>query len=386
MNFKVKLSDFSDALQKALPAMPRKSTLPVLEHLSFSLENNLLKIIATDQDIIIMTNLEVEQREEGKILVPGFRINEIVRALEKGDIEFISDEETYNIEIKTHKGKFKMKGLDESEYLDIPVLFSSSKPNLDENNPPAARFTKDELSRLADKTYFAVSMDEFRPAMTGVLFQFKGEYVNAVSTDSFRLVKAVCKSESGNFTNDLDIILPVRTVDLLRKVDDDSTLSTIETEGKITHARFDYGNTVLTSRIIDEQFPAYESVIPYSNPFEASIPQKSFLSSLKRVSIFASTSSHQVKASFESNVLTLIGEDEESGTHGKEVLDCQYDQEPFSIGFNCKYLEMAIQNAEDDLGDDENIVMTFSESNKPALIMPKANRELLTMLIMPVKI
>jgi DNA polymerase-3 subunit beta len=386
MNFKVKLSDFSDALQKTLPAMPRKSTLPVLEHLSFSLDNNLLKIIATDQDIIIMTTIDVEQREEGKILVPGLRINEIVRALEKGDIEFISDEDTYDIELKTHKGKFKMKGLDEEEYLDIPTLFSTEKPNIDESNPPAARFTNEELSRLADKTYFAVSTDEYRPAMTGVLFQFKGDLVNAVSTDSFRLVKAVCKTEPDNFAESLDLILPSRTVELLRKVDANATLSTIETEGKITHARFDYGNTVLTSRIIDEQFPAYEGVIPYSNPLEAVIPHKEFLNALRRVSIFANASSHQVKVFIENNTITLIGEDEESGTHGKEVLDCEYEQDPFSIGFNCRYLEQAIQNAEDDLGEDGQIAMTFSEPNRPALIMPKANREMLTMLIMPVKI
>jgi DNA polymerase III subunit beta len=386
MNFKVTLSDFKDAIQKVLPAMPRKSTLPVLEHLSFSLENALLKIIASDQDIIIMSSVEVEQYEEGKILVPGYRINEIVKALDKGNIQFISDVETFEIELKTHKGKFKMKGLDEEEYLDIPILFSTEKPSIDESNPPAGRFTKDELSRLADKTFFAVSTDEFRPAMTGVLFQFKGDLVNAVSTDSFRLVKAVCKSEAGNFSNDLDVILPARTVELLRKIDDDVSMSVIETDGKITHVRFDYGNTVLTSRIIDEQFPAYENVIPTDNPFEATIPLSEFLSALRRVSIFASVSSYQVKVRFESNQMKLVGEDEDSGTKGDESLACEYDLEPFSIGFNYRYLDQALQNAEDDIGEDGMIVMSFSEPNRPALIMPKENREMLTMLIMPVKI
>lgn len=387
MIFKASLSGFQDTLQKALPAMPRKSTLPVLEHLSFSLEGNMLKVIATDQDIIIISNLEVEGSEDGKILVPGHRINEITKALgSKGNIEFTTNEETFEISLVTSFGQYKMKGLDEEEYLDIPVLFSTEKPNIDESNPPTADFTSDEIVRLAEKTGFAVSTDEFRPAMTGVLFEFKGDYVNSVATDSFRLVKAVSRSESSSYANELNLIIPSRTIDLLKRIDEDVTMSTVETQGKVTHARFDYGTTVLISRIIDEQFPAYESVIPDDNPLEAVIPQNELLAAIRRVSIFANTDSNQIHMSFLENVLQVRGEDEESGTKAQETIDCEYTGEKFDIGFNFRYLEQALQNAEDEMGKTGAVIMSFSEPNRPALIMPKENSDNLLMLIMPVRI
>lgn len=387
MIFKASLSKFQDTLQKALPAMPRKSTLPVLEHLSFTLEGNNLKIIATDQDIIILSNLEVEGLEDGKILVPGYKINEITKALgSKGDIEFSTNEETFEIVLQTSFGKYKMKGLDEEEYLDIPVLFSTDKPNIDESNPPTAKFTADEINRLAEKTGFAVSIDEFRPAMTGVLFEFKGDHVNAVATDSFRLVKAVNRSETNSYVEDISIIMPSRTIDLLKKIDEDVTMSTIETQGKTTHARFDYGTTVLISRIIDEQFPAYETVIPDDNDLSATIPQKELLAAIRRVSIFANTDSNQVKLSLQENVLQVLGEDEESGTQAQETIECEFPGEQFSIGFNYRYLEQALQNTEDEMGDTGMVLMSFSEPNRPALIMPKENTDELLMLIMPVRI
>lgn len=392
MKFSANLTDFNKILQKTLPAMPRKSTIPVLEHLNFSLTGNRLRVIATDQDITIMSLMNVDGIEDGNVLVPGKRLNDIVRALEnKGTFEFHSSEDNFEISIKTTFGQYGMKGLNPEEYLDLPELFQSEKPSLDTDTAEpkdataakSAFFTKDEIIRLADKTHFAVSTDEFRPAMTGVLFQFRENYVNAVSTDSFRLVKAVCKSDKSRFPLELNVILPARTIELLRKVDNDLFMSFIENQKKITHARFDFGETILITRVIDEKFPPYEAVIPSEYRMTVKVNKSEFLSSIRRVSIFTSSISNQIKLELENNEISITGEDEDSGSKAIEKISCNYNNERYIIGFNFKYLEDALHNIDD---DNDEVVISFTEQNRPAIIKPSEDNDDLLMLIMPVRL
>lgn len=391
MIFSASLADFQKLLQKVLPAIPPKSTLPVLEHIHFTLEENSLRVIATDQDITIMSVMEVAAEQGGSVLVPARKINDIIKVLDhNGQISFTADMDSFEIKIKAGKGTYKLKGLDPEEYLALPELFESAKPDITnlENTSEEFRavFTKDELQKLASKTVFAVSTDEFRPAMTGVLFQFRKSYVNAVSTDSFRLVRATVVSEQAALPDGTDIILPARTIDQLKRIDDDTIMSLVEAQGKITHVRFDFGNTVFISRIIDEKFPPYEAVIPTGNDIHVLVDQREFLSAVKRVAIFANTHSKQVKMKLEDNLLTMTAEDDDSGYAGTEEVSCDYSHEPMEIGFNFKYLEDAVQNIDSSETENNLIVLQFSEANKPALIVPKSDKELLLMLIMPVRL
>ena len=266
MNFTVNLNEFQEAVNKTLPAIPPKSTLPVLEHLKFELNDNLLEIISTDQEITIKTQLNVENSTPGKILVPGRKLNDILKALGKTEkITFNSNTENFEIDLITDFGAYKMKGLNNDEYIELPELFESNVDISDSSVVDNALLPKDDVIRLADKTAFAVSSDDFRPAMTGVLFQFRGQFINAVSTDSYRLVKSTYNSEEINLPNELDIIIPSRTMDILKKADDEVHFSFIKNNDKVTHIKFKVGSTIYISRIIDEKFPPYESVIPQSN-------------------------------------------------------------------------------------------------------------------------
>ena len=395
MKFTATLTSFHKVIQKVLPAMPRKSTLPVLENFNFILTGNELRIVATDQEITIMSKLEVEGEEDGSILVPGRRINEIVKALgETGNLSFASDDTTYEITIRTATGKYGMKGEDTQEYLALRELFESEKPpiNIEDGSfvpaagkTAAAFFKKDAIVNLTEKTVFAVSADEYRPAMTGVLFQFKGNHVNAVATDSFRLCKVVHRTENEIYPDDMNIIIPARAADLLKKSDDDVIFSFIRTMDKITHIRFDIGETVIISRIIDEKFPPYENVIPLESSFVASIPYKKAISAIKRAAIFTSKVNHQVKLNFNEQTLTIFSEDEETFSNATELIECEYTGEDTVIAFNCIYLEQAISNID---GDDENLkfVITFSEQARPVLIKRTLEDNDLVMLIMPVRL
>ncbi len=393
MKFSVSLSEFQSALQKALPAMPPKSTLPILEHLNFNLAGDVLNVIATDQDITIMSTISVESGSDGSVLVPGRRLNEIAKALgHSGNIEFSTSEDTFEITLTTANGVYSMKGLNPEEYLDLPELFDSEKPNITESGivqpsgGNSAFFHKSDLIRLANKTAFAVSNDEFRPAMTGVLFQFRGAYVNAVATDSYRLSRAVVRDEKAQFPEELDIILPSRSVELLKKVDSDAVMSVIETQDKITHVRFDMGNTIFITKVIDEKFPPYESVIPDNNNLVVIVDKTKLGSALKRVAIFTSVISKQIRVSISENELVMKGEDEEGGTQANETVPCDYNGIPLEIGFNYHYLEDALQNIDSNSLDENKVYLTFSEPTKPVLVKPDFEGSELLMLIMPVRL
>ncbi|MBM2813966.1 MAG: Beta sliding clamp [Ignavibacteria bacterium] len=390
MQFTASIGEFQKLLQKTLPAVPPKSTLPVLEHLHFALSGNELSVVASDQEITIMSKINVTGSADGSVLVPGRRLSEIVKALgSEGNIDFFSDEAKSDIKLQTTFGKYNMKGLDAEEYLDIPELFKS-KPeyNIDtshETTPSGASFTKDEIVRLAQSSGFAVATDEYRPAMTGMLFQFRGTYINAVSTDSFRLVKAVCKPENASYPVDTDVIIPSRTTELMKKIDADSVFSFVKSQGKLTHIRIEYGNTMLVSRLINEKFPPYETVIPTDSKVKAYADCREVLSAIRRVSIFSNAISKQIRMAFDSEQITIIGEDEDSGTLADEKIPCEFAGDRVQIGFNYKFLEEALHHIDADT-EDKRVVFNFSDPNRPIIIKPDNDKENLLMLIMPVRI
>jgi DNA polymerase-3 subunit beta len=392
MKFTIALSEFSKALNKALPAIPRKSTLPVLEHLNFSLIGNSLQIIATDQDIIIKAVIEAQGEEDGAVLVPARRLSEIVKALDNvGYITFATNPENFDIAISTNAGSYDMKGLDPDEYLQLPELFESEKPDLNNlsdisSNKNVAYFKREDINKITNKTIFAVSQDEFRAAMTGVLFQFRKEYVYAVATDSFRLVRMTAFSGEHEFPDEFDVIVPARAVEILRKVENDIIMSSLESYGKITHLRFDVDNIVFISRVIDERFPPYETVIPMNNELTMTVSRKEFMSAVKRVAIFTSNISQQIRMELYPDKLIIRGEDEESGSKGIETLSGDFNGEEMTMGFNVKYLEEALSHLEPSEDSNDNLYMFISEPSKPVLVNTELDSRDTLMLLMPVRL
>lgn len=393
MKFSVEVSEFKNAVSKVLPAIPPKSTLPVLEHFYAKLEGDLLTLISTDQDITILSTVNVSGIEEGSVLLPARKINEFLKVPGMtGELSVSVDMDLFNISITSKTGSYKMKGLDVEQYLKLPELEETSKPSwngesfdgdYNEDFSPAF-IDKDSLNRLCQKTHFAVSSDEFRPSMTGVFFQFKSDYLNVVATDSYRLVRAKYNPLNANLPKDLSIIIPIKTIDLLKSVDSDVLISFLVAKEKVTHCRFDFGETVIISKIITEKFPPYESVIPSGNPLVAVFDREELITSIKRVSFFSNSVSKQLKVKFNDNKTTIVGNDEESGMSGSETLNCKYSGTEMEIGFNYKFLEDAINNI--DKSEENLVYVTFSDPLKPILVLPDENGDELLNLIMPVKI
>ena len=221
--------------------------------------------------------------------------------------------------------------------------------------------------------------------MTGVFFQFRGTFVNAVSTDSFRLVRVTNYGASEVYKDEVDLIMPKNLIEILKKSESDVIVYTNKnSQGINTHIRFDFENAIFISRLINEKFPPYEAVLPANNTIIAIVDKTEILSAIKRVSIMANVVSKQIKLKFEGSNLIIYSEDEDTGNKAVEEMFCNFNSELFEIGFNAKYIEEAINNVETD--ESNEIYLTFSDPNKPALIKPNSSGDNILMLVMPVRL
>ncbi len=370
MKFSISLSEFQQIIARTMPAIPPKSTLPVLEHYLCTVAGGVLTLVATDQELTIFASTPVTNEVPGKVLIPARKLNDIVKALGSEGLLQISVTPQNLISLVTPFGKYAMNGLNYEDFPSIPVF-----PEKD-----IIQFTQEAMMLIANKTAFAVSTDEYRPAMTGVLFQFRGSEVRTVATDSYRLSRVNIQNPSGDFPTDLDIIIPSRTIELLKKVDSSVGVSLTK-----THAQFVFSNSTIITRVIDERFPPYENVIPTDNDKSVVVNPKELLSAIKRVAIFTSDTSKQIRFSAFNNSLTISGEDDDSGSNASESLSCDYTGTTFEIGFNYRYVVEALQHL---LSDDNQaeVKFSFSSPTRASLITPARDENTLLMLVMPVRL
>jgi len=372
MKFTVALTDLQKALQKVLPAIPVKSTMPVLEHLLAELSGSELTFTATDQEISISLTTVVVGERDGALLIPARQFNDLVKELgSSGSVEVTANERNQTVSLRTPTGSYEMKALDADEFPSIPPFPEAQ----------LATLRKEDVMRMANKTVFAVSTEEYRPSMTGVFFQFRSDSVTAVATDGFRLSRVIVGAGDETFPDGLEAIVPSRSVELLRRVESDVTM-----EISRTHARFSIGSLTITTRIIDEKYPPYQNVIPADNDKTLIVHQREVLSAIKRVSLFANTNTKHVRFRIEPSSMSVHSEDEDSGSKGTENIPCEFSASDYEVGFNYRYLEEAIKNITTDDDPDLNVKMTFSSPVRAVLITPAAGDDSLLMLVMPVKI
>jgi DNA polymerase-3 subunit beta len=314
------------------------------------------------------TSLTVESKEEGKVAVPSKILLETLKTLPDQPIAFTVDDKTFAIEISAGDGKYKLSGENGDDFPKIPVVDNASSVAL-----PAS-----VLAEAINKTIFAVSNDELRPAMTGVYCQLTPQNITFVSTDAHKLVRyrrTDTKSDSPS-----SFILPKKALTLLKSALPAEDVS-VAIEYNSTSAFFKFGNINLICRLIDERYPDYEAVIPQNNPNKLTIDRGLFLNCLRRVVIFANKTTHQVRLKISGSELNISSEDIDFSNEAHERLSCQYEGEDMEIGFNARFLIEMLSN----LSGDE-VVLEMSTPNRAGLLLPQNtdDNEDILMLVMPV--
>ncbi|HEY4194487.1 MAG TPA: DNA polymerase III subunit beta [Mucilaginibacter sp.] len=368
MRFIVSTSTLLKQLQSVSGALSNSTVLPILENFLFEIKDGNLTISATDLQTSMTTSLTVEAKENGRIAIPSRILLDTLKSLPEQPIAFNIDDNTFAIEINAGDGKYKLSGENGEDFPKIPVVENASSVNL-----PAS-----VLAEAINKTIFAVSNDELRPAMTGVYCQLSTTSLTFVATDAHKLVRYRRKDAKAAST--ASFILPKKALNLLKSALPSEDIN-VSVEYNSTSAFFKFSNINLVCRLIDERYPDYEAVIPQNNPNKLTIDRQAFLGSLNRVAIYANKTTHQVRLKINGSELNISSEDIDFANEAHERLSCQYDGEDMEIGFNARFLIEMLKNL-----SCEEVMLEMSTPNRAGLLLPQngdENEDVL-MLVMPV--
>ncbi len=368
MNFILSSTSLLKHLQSISGVLSTSNSLPILDNFLFEINDGQLTISASDLETTMRTTLEVEANESGKIAVPAKLILDVLKNLPDQPCTFLVDHSTYSIEIAYDNGKSKMVGYNGDEFPRVPEIERSS----------SIKIAGEIISKAINKTLFATGNDDLRPVMSGVFCQFSPEDITFVATDAHKLVRY--RRTDSEASGSSSFILPKKPLNLLK-----SNLTGSEEvlmEYNESNAVFTFNDIVLICRLIDGKYPNYDAVIPKENPNVLTIDRAQFLSSIKRVSIFANKTTHQVKLKLAGSELALSAEDVDFSNESNERLTCNYIGDDMEIGFNSRFLMEMLNNIET-----TEIRLEMSEPSRAGLLMPAVKdneNEDILMLVMPV--
>ena len=368
MKFIVNSSYLLKQLSNINGVITTNPVVPILENFLFEIDKSNLKVTASDLQTSMITEINVESKEKGSIAVPARILLDTLKNLPDQPVTFSIDSTSYAIEISSDNGRYKLAGENATDFPKVPAV----------SNDFSAHISSEVLAKAVNNTIFATSSDELRPAMTGVYVNLGEKNTTFVATDGHRLVRyrrTDIKSENGS-----TIIIPRKALNLLK-----STLPTENTDVTIyfnaSNSILNYANILMICRLIEERSPDYENEIPSSNPIKMTISRTDLLGSLKRISIYANKTTHQVRLKITGSELQVSAEDLDFSNEANERLSCEHEGEDIEIGFNARFLIEMLSNL-----DADQIRLNMSAPNKAGVINPaeKDKSEDILMLVMPV--
>lgn len=368
MKFIVSSSYLLKHLQVLGGILNTNNTLPILDNFLFSLDNNKLTVSASDLESTISSILDVESTEKASVCVPARLLLETLKTFAEQPLTFTL-EDNNTIEISSSHGKYALAYANADDFPNAVEL----------KDPSSTVIQADVLATAISKTIFASGNDDLRPVMSGVFFQFSTENIIFVATDAHKLVRYT--RDDLNSAQTAEFIMPKKPLNLLKSILAGSEEEVV-IEYNESNAKFIFDNTEMVCRLIDGKYPNYEAVIPKENPNKLVIDRNQFLNSVRRVSIFSSKSTHQIRLKIAGAELNISAEDIDYSNKAEERLTCDYQGDDMQIGFNSRFLTEMLNN----LTSDE-VSLEMSLPNRAGILTPidgLDEGETVTMLVMPV--
>ncbi len=368
MKFIVSSSQLLKQLQVLGGVINSNNTLPILDNFLFELSENQLKVSASDLETTMSSVVEVESESSGSIAVSARLLLDTLKTFPNQPLTFKTEGDNI-IEISSDQGKYDMAYFGGDEFPKAVSLTSPSTTVVPANI----------LGTAISKTIFAAGNDDLRPVMSGVFFQFSTQSLTFVATDAHKLVKYTRTDVTADQT--AEFIMPKKPLNLLKGIlggtDTDVTI-----EYNDANAKFTFDNVVLVCRLIDGKYPNYEAVIPKENPNKLTVDRASFLNSVRRVSIFSSKTTHQIRLKMAGTELNISAEDLDFANKADERLSCDYQGDDMQIGFNSRFLSEMLNNL-----SSSEVLIEMSLPNRAGILTPidgTDEGEQVTMLVMPV--
>jgi len=368
MKFIVSSSQLLKQLQVLGGVINNNNTLPILDNFLFELSENQLKVSASDLETTMSSVVDVESDSSGSIAVSARLLLDTLKTFPDQPLTFKTEGDS-TIEISSDQGKYDMAYFGGDEFPKAVSLPSPSKTVV-----PAHI-----LGTAISKTIFAAGNDDLRPVMSGVFFQFSSQSLTFVATDAHKLVKYSRTDVTADQT--AEFIMPKKPLNLLKGILGGSE-SEVTIEYNDANAKFTFDNIVLVCRLIDGKYPNYEAVIPKENPNKLTVDRASFLNSVRRVSIFSSKTTHQIRLKMAGTELNISAEDLDFANKADERLSCDYQGDDMQIGFNSRFLSEMLNNL-----NSNEVLIEMSLPNRAGILTPidgTDEGEKVTILVMPV--
>ena len=326
MSFTIHKKTFFEVIQKAYPIVPSKSSLQILLNFKMIFSPESLEIIATDLDHSIKMNVPITGDGEFEITVNAKKIFDIVRELHDDNITIDCDENVLMIE---SGGSFscKISGADTRDFPPFPEINDFNQISI-----PLIDFRN-----MVTKSSFAVSRDEARACLCGVLWEVDKENSGMVATDGHRLGCSFYSKEFGVDSKIYGIISPKSLIHLVRIMDTEDADTNLKVSFGEKYILFTCGTLTLCSKLIDGPYPDYDKVIPKNNPKNAIIDRGVLLEAVKRVSVLSNQKTHLVKFVFNKNELEVVVMNRDIGGEARQVIPIDYDGDEHIIGFNASF-------------------------------------------------
>lgn len=365
MKFSTLQQDLLPHLQAVGRSIGMRSTLPVLDNILLSSEGKKLKIAATNLEIGVIRYVNVEILEEGSITVPGKTLIELISGLGQTSLTISTEGDILIVE----SGKFKasINGISATEFPVIPLATEGG-----------VELSK-EIILSASQILFASAVDEGRPVLTGVLTDVSKGKVDFVATDGFRLAHR--KVELPKKEIEFKSLIPRKTFEEVLRIISETEVDKVEfaTSSDQNQVVFNLGSTILSSRLIEGQFPSWEKIIPTEVVARAVVEREELLQAVKLAAVFAKNETNIVVLKLEKNSMRIESSAKELGSQQNEV-EASIEGDSLQIAFNSKFLLDAISSA-----PSAQITIEFSGPLSAALIKP-VGEEGLEYIIMPVRL
>lgn len=368
MKFVVSSATLLNHLQAISRVINSKNALPILDCFLLDLKNNILTLTAADSETRLETLVEVGNTEgEGSLAINAKNLLDPLRELPDQPLTFDINDETLEVFIYYHNGKYNFVGLKGDEYPEPKKLKDSSLK---------LTIEAETLFSGINRTVFATADDELRPVMNGIYFDITADDLTFVASDGHKLVRVTTTEAKGEGRS--SFILPKKPAILLKSI--------LPKENGSVEIVFDENNAYISMssykmvcRFVEGRYPNYNSVIPQNNPNSIILDRLALLNALKRVSVFSNEASSLVKLQLSEDKIVVSAQDIDFLTAAEEMIPCNYTGNVMSIGFKAAFLIDILNNI-----PSSDVRIELSDPSRAGLILPEEkeeNEDMLTLLM-----
>lgn len=369
MRVEILQESISQAVNIVSRFVPSRPSLPILTHIKIEAKEEGLVLIATNMDTAIEYSLPAKITKPGNVLVPARILNEYLNQLPSGKMELSLNES--GLVLKQADNQAQIQGSPPEDFPDTPVLADSAKE---------VTLKVENLDQIVRYVNFSASNDEARPVLAAVLFETINDSFQAVATDGYRLSLKTIKTKT-QVKFDQSVLIPAKILSEVNRLAKDNQVDTIKLhyDADTYIAVFKLGETTVTSRLIEGNYPPYERIIPKQSQYLVKTDTRELLDAVKAAQIFAKESGYIVKLEFVSKGINVSARASQVGQQQTSVASDLEIDEPLTIAFNAKYLVDCFSKV-----DTSQVTLGFTEPLKPVIIEPE--NKSFSHIIMPVRV